>query len=133
MLVDYEFYKTHCDEYGKEQALEASSFSQFSYKAQMYLNMRTFGRINRKFDKFSSELQKTVKDCICSLAEIIYEEKSTHTPTHIHSEKVADYSVTFSSPEEIKKEYNERKNETVIEYLYDTNLLYAGVLSDVYE
>jgi hypothetical protein len=130
MLITYENYKAHCEEQGKEQ-VEASSFPTLSAKAERYLNMRTFGRLS-KFESFSEEYKNKITECLIDLINVFYEEKTSLTLTPKASEKVGDYSVSFMKPSEIKKEFNEKKNDVVLEHLFNTYLLYCGVLPNDY-
>ena len=115
-----------------ERLLEAESipnnFNNLVIKASNYINYKTLGRID------NNNVPKQVKYVTCLIVDLINEQETKLSEIrNLKSQNIEGWSETYATPEEIKKEYDEKMKTTLSTYLWnvigtDGNpLLYCGV------
>ena len=114
--ADYTFYK---DTY-KGAVLDTASFDLYANKATAIIKLHTFGRV------IETNIPDEVKMCCCELAESIYSHEKTKTGNGIASEKVGDYSVSYTSTTESEALNRSKQTEIINNWLLMTGLLYRG-------
>ena len=104
------------------------NFKSLVIEASNYINHKTFGRIDR------NNIPKQVKYVTCLIINLINEQKVKLSEIgNLKSENIEGWSKTYVTPEEVKKEYEDKMQLTLKEYLWnvigtDGNpLLYCGV------
>ena len=97
-------------------------------EASNYINYKTFGRID------GNNVSEQVKYVTCLIVNLINEQETKISEIgNLKSQNIEGWSETYSTPEEIKKDYAEKMHETLKQYLWnvigeDGNpLLYCGV------
>lgn len=105
-----------------------ADFTMLVREASNYINYKTFGRID------ISNIPEIVKYTTCLIINEIQEEKEKlKKVSNLKSQNIEGWSETYSTPEEIKKEYEDRKNQILKQNFWnvigkDGNpLLYCGV------
>lgn len=105
-----------------------SNFENLVTQASNYINYKTFGRIN------INNIPEQVEYVTCLIVNLINEEeKKLSEIGNLKSQNIEGWSESYSTPEEIKKDYDEKKYSTLKQYLWnvvgiDGNpLLYCGV------
>lgn len=104
------------------------NFNNLVIEASNYINYKTFGRID------INNIQEQVKYVTCLIVNLINEEETKISEIgNLKSQNIEGWSESYSTPEEIKKDYDEKKYSTLKQYLWnvvgiDGNpLLYCGV------
>lgn len=105
-----------------------SNFNNLVIEASNYINYKTFGRIDKK------NVPEQVKYVTCLIVDLINEEENKVSEIgNLKSQNIEGWSETYSTPEEIEKNYNERKYSILKQYLWEEigtdglPLLYCGV------
>lgn len=103
-------------------------FENLVIKASNYINYKTFGRID------INNIPEQVKYVTCLIINLINEEtKKLNEIGNLKSQNIEGWSENYATPEEIKKDYEDKKQSTLKSYLWnvigkDGNpLLYCGV------
>nr|DAH86687.1 MAG TPA: Head Tail Connector Protein [Caudoviricetes sp.] len=103
------------------------SFNKLVIEASSYINRKTFGRID--INNISSEVKYTT----CLIIDLIIEQKKKISEIgNLKSQNIEGWSETYSTPDEIKKEYANKKEIVLKEQLWDVvgkdgnYLLYRG-------
>lgn len=103
------------------------SFNKLVIEASSYINRKTFGRID--INNISSEVKYTT----CLIIDLIMEQKKKISEIGIlKSQNIEGWSETYLTTEEIKKEYDNKKNDILKNNLFnvigkdDHYLLYRG-------
>ena len=103
-------------------------FNNLVIEASNYINYKTFGRIDK------NEVPEQVQYVTCLIIDLINEEnKKLSEIGSLKSQNIEGWSESYSTPEEIKKDYENKKYSTLKQYLWnvigiDGNpLLYCGV------
>lgn len=103
-------------------------FDNLNIKASNYINYKTFGRIDK------NNIPEQVKYVTCLIIDLINEEDSKISEIgNLKSQNIEGWSESYSTPEEIKKDYDTKKYEVLQENLWDVigidgnPLLYCGV------
>lgn len=103
------------------------NFDNLVIEASNYINYKTFGRIG-------NNIPEQVKYVTCLIVNLINEQETKISEIgNLKSQNIEGWSETYSTPEEIKKDYAEKMHETLKQYLWnvigeDGNpLLYCGV------
>lgn len=111
---------------GKESV--PSNFKNLNIEASNYINYKTFGRIDE------NNIPEQVKYVTCLIIDLIAEENQKLSEIgNLKSQNIEGWSESYSTPEEIKTDYEEKKYSTLKKYLWnvidiDGNpLLYCGV------
>ena len=104
------------------------NFDYLNVQASNYINYRTFGRINE------NNIPEQVKYVTCLIINLISEENTKLSEIgNLKSQNIEGWSESYSTPEEIKKDYEDKKQKVLNQYLWnvignDGNpLLYCGV------
>lgn len=103
-------------------------FDNLNIKASNYINYKTFGRIDE------NNIPEQVKYVTCLIIDLINEEQTKLNEIgNLKSQNIEGWAESYSTPEEIKAYYKEKKYSTLKEYLWDVigvdgnPLLYCGV------
>lgn len=103
------------------------NFENLVIEASNHINYKTFGRIG-------NNIPEQVKYVTCLIVNLINEQETKISEIgNLKSQNIEGWSETYSTPEEIKKDYAEKMYETLKQYLWnvigeDGNpLLYSGV------
>ena len=117
------------DEYKKLLGKESvpDNFKNLNIEASNYINYKTFGRINE------NNVPEQVQYVTCLIIDLINEENTKLSEIgNLKSQNIEGWSESYSTPEEIKSDYEEKKYFTLKKYLWnvigtDGNpLLYCG-------
>ena len=111
---------------GKESI--PNDFNNLVIKASNYINYNTHRRINE------NDVAEKVKYTTCLIIDLINEENTKLSEIgNLKSQNIEGWSESYSTPEEIKADYEDKKYSTLKQYLWnvignDGNpLLYTGV------
>lgn len=104
------------------------NFENLVIEASSYINRQTFGKID------INNVPEKVKYATCLIVDLINEEKTKLSEIgNLKSQNIEGWSETYSTPEEIKTDYADKKESTLNDYLWDVigtdgnPLLYCGV------
>lgn len=105
-----------------------NDFNNLVIKASSYINYNTHGRIDK------NDVPEQVKYATCLIVDLINEENDKLSKIgNLKSQNIEGWSESYSTPEEIKADYEEKKYSTLKEQLWDVigidrnPLLYSGV------
>ncbi len=105
-----------------------NDFKNLNIKASNYINHKTFGRIDK------NNLPEQVKYVTCLIVNLQDEENTQLSEIgNLKSQNIEGWSESYSTPEEIKSYYEDKKQKAINQYLWnvigiDGNpLLYCGV------
>ena len=111
---------------GKESV--PNDFKNLNIEASAYINHKTFERIDK------NNIPEQVKYVTCLIINLLNEENQKLSEIgNLKSQNIEGWSESYSTPEEIKTDYEEKKYSTLKKYLWnvigiDGNLLlYCGV------
>ena len=104
------------------------NFNNLVIEASNYINYKTFGRIDE------NTIPEQVKYVTCLIISLLNEENTKLSEIgNLKSQNIEGWSESYSTPEEIKADYEDKKYSTLKKYLWnvigiDGNpLLYCGV------
>lgn len=104
------------------------NFDNLNIQASNYINYKTFGRIDE------NNIPEQVKYATCLIINLQDEENTKLSEIgNLKSQNIEGWSETYSTPEEIKTDYEDKKYSILKEYLWnvigiDGNpLLFCGV------
>lgn len=104
------------------------NFENLNIEASNYINYKTFKRID------TNNIPEEVKYITCLIIDLINEENTKLNEIgNLKSQNIEGWSESYSTPEEIKTDYENKKYSTLKQYLWnvigaDGNpLLYSGV------
>ena len=104
------------------------NFNNLVIEASNYINYKTFGRIDE------NTIPEQVKYVTCLIISLLNEENTKLSEIgNLKSQNIEGWSESYSTPEEVKMDYEEKKYSTLKKYLWnvigiDGNpLLYCGV------
>lgn len=104
------------------------NFDNLVIKASNYINQQTFGRI------VENNIPEQVKYVTCLIVDLINEQETKLNKIgNLKSQNIEGWSESYSTPEEIKTDYEDKKEKVLQQYLWnvignDGNpLLYRGV------
>lgn len=118
------------DEFKKQLGTEdvPKDFKNLNIQASSYINYKTFGRIDK------DDIPEQVKYATCLIIDLINEENDKLSKIgNLKSQNIEGWSESYSTPEEVKADYEDKKQRTLNQYLWnvigtDGNpLLYCGV------
>lgn len=105
-----------------------NDFKNLNIKASNYINHKTFGRIDE------NNIPEQVKYVTCLIINLLDEENTKLSEIgNLKSQNIEGWSESYSTPEEIKTDYEDKKRKVLNDYLWnvigiDGNpLLYCGV------
>ncbi len=117
-------------EYKKLLGVESipNNFNKLVVEASNYINHKTTGRIDE------NNIPKRVKYVTCLIINLLNEQEiKLNEIGNLKSENIEGWSKSYSTPEEIKKDYSNKMQTTLSTYLWDVigidgnPLLYCGV------
>ena len=123
-------YITDKDEYIKILGTKnvPDDFDNLNIQASNYINYKTFGRIDE------NNVPEQVKYVTCLIISLLNEENTKLSEIgNLKSQNIEGWSESYSTPEEIKTDYEDKKQKVLNQYLWnvigtDGNpLLYCGV------
>lgn len=123
-------YLKNEDEFKKQLGTEdvPKDFKNLNIEASAYINHKTFERIDK------NNIPEQVKYVTCLIINLLNEENQKLSEIgNLKSQNIEGWSESYSTPEEIKTDYEEKKYSTLKKYLWnvigiDGNpLLYCGV------
>ena len=104
------------------------NFNNLVIRASAYINHKTFGRIDE------NNVPEQVQYATCLIIDLINEENDKLSKIgNLKSQNIEGWSESYSTPEEIKTDYEDKKQKVLNQYLWnvigtDGNpLLYCGV------
>lgn len=118
------------DELKKQLGTEdvPKDFKNLNIQASSYINYKTFGRIDK------DDIPEQVKYATCLIIDLINEENDKLSKIgNLKSQNIEGWSESYSTPEEVKSDYEDKKYSTLKQYLWnvigtDGNpLLYCGM------
>ena len=123
-------YITDKDEYIKILGAKnvPDDFDNLNIQASNYINYKTFGRIDE------NNIPEQVKYVTCLIINLQDKENTKLSEIgNLKSQNIEGWSESYSTPEEIKADYEDKKQKALNQYLWnvigtDGNpLLYCGV------
>ena len=124
-------YLKNEDEFKKQLGTEdvPKDFKNLNIEASAYINHKTFGRIDK------NNIPEQVKYVTCLIINLQDEEDTKLSEIgNLKSQNIEGWSESYSTPEEIKADYEDKKYSTLKQYLWnvigtDGNpLLYCGMV-----
>lgn len=118
------------DEYKKLLGKESipDNFNNLIIEASNYINYKTFGRVDK------DNVPEQVQYVTCLIIDLINEENTKLSEIgNLKSQNIEGWSESYSTPEEVKTDYEDKKQKVLNQYLWnvigiDGNpLLYCGV------
>ena len=104
------------------------NFNNLVIEASNYINYKTFGRVDK------DNVPEQVQYVTCLIIDLINEENTKLSEIgNLKSQNIEGWSESYSTPEEIKSDYEDKKQKAINQYLWnvigtDGNpLLYCGV------
>ena len=104
------------------------NFDNLIIEASNYINYKTFGRINE------NNVPEQVKYVTCLIINLQDEENTKLSEIgNLKSQNIEGWNESYSTPEEVKSDYEDKKQKVLNQYLWnvigiDGNpLLYCGV------
>lgn len=104
------------DEYKKLLGRESvpDNFNNLVIQASSYINHKTFGRIDE------SNIPEQVQYATCLIIDLIDDENAKLSNIgNLKSQNIEGWSETYSTPEEVKADYEEKKYSKLKEYLWN--------------
>ena len=105
-----------------------NNFNNLTIQASNYINKQTFGRIDK------NNIPEQVQYVTCLIVDLLNEQDTKLKEIgNLKSENIEGWSKSYSTPEEIQKEYAKEMQKTLSIYLWDVigtdgkPLLYCGV------
>lgn len=105
-----------------------NNFDNLNVQASSYINRQTFGRIDK------DDIPEQVKYATCIIISLLDEENTKLSEIgNLKSQNIEGWSESYSTPEEIKTDYEEKMYSVLKTYLWDVirkdgnPLLYCGV------
>ena len=117
-------------EYQKLLGVESvpNNFENLVIQASSYINRKTFGRINVTL------IPEEVKYTTCLIVQMLNEKQlKLNEIKNLKSQNIEGWSETFSTPEEIEKDYEDKMRKVLSDNLWNVigvdglPLLYCGV------
>ena len=125
-MLEYTTEADYKELLGKESVPD--NFKNLNIEASNYINYKTFGRIDK------DNVSKQVQYVTCLIIDLQDEENTKLSEIgNLKSQNIEGWSESYSTPEEIKADYEDKKQKILNQYLWnvigiDGNpLLYCGV------
>ena len=104
------------------------NFNNLVIEASAYINHKTFGRVDK------DDIPEQVQYVTCLIIDLLNEENTKLSKIgNLKSQNIEGWSESYCTPEEIKTDYEDKKQKVLNQYLWnvigiDGNpLLYCGV------
>lgn len=104
------------DEFKKQLGTEdvPKDFKNLNIQASSYINYKTFGRIDK------DDIPEQVKYVTCLIVDLINEENDKLSKIgNLKSQNIEGWSESYSTPEEIKTDYEDKKQKVLNKYLWN--------------
>ena len=104
------------DEYKKLLGKESvpDNFKQLVIEASNYINYKTFGRVDK------NNVPEQVQYVTCLIIDLIDEQNTKISEIgNLKSQNIEGWSESYSTPEEIKADYEDKKYSILKQYLWD--------------
>lgn len=89
-------------------------FKNLNIEASNYINYKTFGRIDK------NNIPKQVKYVTCLIINLQEEENTKLSEIgNLKSQNIEGWSESYSTPEEIKVDYEDKKQKVINQYLWN--------------
>lgn len=89
-------------------------FKNLNIQASNYINYRTFGRIDK------NNIPEEVKYVTCLITDLQDEENTKLSEIgNLKSQNIEGWSESYSTPEEIKADYEDKKQKVINQYLWN--------------
>lgn len=105
-----------------------NNLKQLIIEASNYINYKTFGKIDE------NNVSEQVKYVTCLIVNLINEQETKISEIgNLTRQDIEGWSESYAKPEEIRKDYEEKKHSVLKQYLFDEigkdglPLLYCGV------
>ena len=90
------------------------NFNNLNIEASNYINYKTFGRIDE------NNIPEQVKYTTCLIINLQDEENTKLSEIgNLKSQNIEGWSESYSTPEEIKADYEDKKQKTINKYLWN--------------
>lgn len=118
------------EEYKKLLGAESipDNFNNLTIEASNYINHKTFGRVDE------NNVPEQVQYVTCLIIDLLDEENTKLSEIgNLKSQNIEGWSESYSTPEEIKTDYEDKKQKVLNQYLWNVigtdgkPLLYCGV------
>ena len=109
-------YITDKDEYIKILGAKnvPDDFDNLNIQASNYINYKTFGRIDE------NNIPEQVKYVTCLIINLQNEENTKLSEIgNLKSQNIEGWSESYSTPEEIKADYEDKKQKAINQYLWN--------------
>ena len=109
-------YLTDEEEYKKILGADnvPKDFKNLNIEASNYVNHRTFGRIDE------NNIPEQVKYVTCLIISLIAEENTKLSEIgNLKSQNIEGWSESYSTPEEVKQDYEDKKQKAINQYLWN--------------
>ena len=91
-----------------------NDFDNLVIQASNYINYRTFGRIDK------NNIPEEVKYVTCLITDLQDEENTKLSEIgNLKSQNIEGWSESYSTPEEIKSDYEDKKQKVINQYLWN--------------
>ena len=91
-----------------------NDFNNLVIQASNYINYKTFGRIDK------NNIPEEVKYVTCSIVDLQDEENTKLSEIgNLKSQNIEGWSESYSTPEEIKSDYEDKKQKVINQYLWN--------------
>ena len=105
-----------------------NDFDNLNIQASNYINYKTFGRIDK------DNVPEQVQYVTCLIIDLIDEQNTKLSEIgNLKSQNIEGWSESYSTPEEVKADYEDKKQKVLNQYLWNVigldgnSLLYCGV------
>lgn len=89
-------------------------FKNLNIEASNYINYKTFGRIDK------NNVPEEVQYATCLIINLIAEENTKLSEIgNLKSQNIEGWSESYSTPEEIKSDYEDKKQKVINQYLWN--------------
>lgn len=90
------------------------NFENLNIEASNYINYKTFGRISE------NDIPEQVKYVTCLIINLLDEENTKLSEIgNLKSQNIEGWSESYSTPEEIKSDYEDKKQKVINQYLWN--------------
>ena len=91
-----------------------NDFKNLNIKASNYINHKTFGRIDK------NNVPEQVQYATCLIINLINEENTKLSEIgNLKSQNIEGWSESYSTPEEVKADYEDKKQKAINQYLWN--------------